>query len=57
MAVGSFTSTPTITAGGVLAAGTGTQDVSVGATLSVGASQAAGTYTNNTDLTVTVNYN
>ena len=51
MSVGTFTSTPV---------GTGTIDgsqISVGATLTVGASQTPGTYTNNADLTVTVNYN
>lgn len=51
MTVGTFTSTPV---------GTGTIDgtqIRVGATLTVGASQTPGTYTNNADLTVTVNYN
>lgn len=53
MTVGSFTSTPTPT--GTLTAGT--QDVYVGATLNVAAGQAAGLYTNASDLSVTVNYN
>jgi hypothetical protein len=35
----------------------GTQTISVGAILNVDGGQAAGTYTNETDLTVTVNYN
>ena len=35
----------------------GEQTINVGATLNVGANQQAGTYTNSTDLTVTVNYN
>jgi len=53
MAVGTFTSTPSTT--GALTAGT--QDVYVGVTLTVAGLQAAGLYTNSTDLTVTVNYN
>lgn len=53
MTVGTFTSSPSTT--GTLTAGAET--VNVGATLNVGASQVAGTYTNTTDLTVTVNYN
>tara|TARA_B110000902_G_C14260505_1_gene569611 strand:+ start:336 stop:923 length:588 start_codon:yes stop_codon:yes gene_type:complete len=36
---------------------TGTQVISVGATLTVASAQAAGNYTNTEDLTVTVNYN
>jgi hypothetical protein len=36
---------------------TGAQVISVGATLNAASAQVAGTYTNNTDLTVTVNYN
>ena len=55
MTVGSFTSSPTVAAGGVLTGGT--QVLKVGATLSVNASQAAGLYTNSSALTVTVNYN
>jgi len=35
----------------------GAQTVNVGATLNVEGGQAAGVYTNTTDLTVTVNYN
>ena len=54
MTVGSFVSNPSGT--GTLS-GTGAQTLNVGATLTVGASQVAGTYTNSTDLTVTVNYN
>ena len=53
MTVDTFTSTPATT--GTLTAGAET--VNVGATLNVGGSQVAGTYTNATDLTVTVNYN
>jgi len=53
MIVGTFTSTPSST--GVLSSGT--QDIFVGATLNVGAAQAAGLYTNAADLVVTVNYN
>ncbi len=53
MAVGTFTSTPS--ANGALVAGT--QDVTVGATLTVAAAQAAGSYTNTADLTIIVNYN
>lgn len=53
MDVGTFTSNPS---------GTGTltgasETLNVGATLSVSAGQASGTYTNTTDLTVSVNYN
>jgi len=36
---------------------TGSETFAVGGTLNVAAAQAAGTYTNTTDLTVTVNYN
>lgn len=53
MTVNAFASTPSGT--GTLTAGA--QTVQVGGTLNVGAAQAAGTYTNTTDLTVTVNYN
>lgn len=53
MTVGTFTSTPTPT--GLLEGGT--QEISVGATLNVAAGQAAGLYTNASDLFVTVNYN
>ncbi len=53
MTVGTFVSNPAGT--GALTAGT--QTVQVGGTLNVGAAQAAGTYTNSTDMTVTVNYN
>lgn len=53
MVVNAFTSTPSAT--GILTAGT--QTVLVGATLNVGASQAAGSYTNAAGFEVTVNYN
>jgi hypothetical protein len=54
MTVNTWTSTPTPT--GTLSAG-GNQTLSVGATLNVAASQAAGTYVSGTPFTVTVNYN
>lgn len=53
MTVGTFVSDPTPT--GALVGGTAT--VRVGATLTVGNAQAAGTYTNATGFTITVNYN
>ncbi|MBK7031664.1 MAG: DUF4402 domain-containing protein [Bacteroidales bacterium] len=53
MTVGTFVSTPSNT--GALSGGT--QEIKVGATLNVSASQAAGTYTNASGLFVTVNYN
>jgi len=53
MTVSTFTSTPSAT--GTLTAGT--QDLYVGATLNVGASQVAGLYENTTGFAVTVNYN
>ena len=53
MEVKDFTSTPTPT--GLLTAGT--QTLTVGASLTVGANQAAGTYTNANALSVTVAYN
>jgi len=53
MSVGTFVSDPTPT--GTLDGGSET--IKVGATLTVGASQAAGTYTNTSDLKVTVAYN
>lgn len=53
MTVGTFTSTPTPT--GVLTGGT--QDILVGGTLNVAAAQAAGSYSNASDLVVTTNYN
>jgi hypothetical protein len=52
MAAGSFTSNPSGT--GTLSSGT--QDIAVGATLTVGAGQLAGTYTSG-NFNVTVNYN
>jgi hypothetical protein len=54
MTVDTWTSSPTPT--GTLD-GTGNQTLSVGATLNVAGSQAAGTYTSATPFTVTVNYN
>lgn len=56
MVVNAFVNTASGTIPGVAPA-TGTEDISVGATLIVDASQAAGAYTNTTDLTATVNYN
>jgi hypothetical protein len=58
MAVGSFTSTPDypVSGSGTLSA-LGAETIYVGATLTVGANQAPGTYTNATAFTVTVNYN
>lgn len=54
MTVDTWTSTPSNT--GTLN-GSGTQTLTVGGTLHVGGSQAAGTYTSATPFTVTVNYN
>jgi hypothetical protein len=54
MTVNTWTSNPSGT--GTLSAG-GSQALTVGATLNVGASQAAGTYVSGTPFTVTVNYN
>lgn len=54
MTVDTWTSTPSGT--GTIGAG-GTQTLTVGATLNVAGSQAAGTYTSATPFTVTVNYN
>lgn len=53
MVVDTFTSNPSGT--GTLTGGT--QTLNVGATLNVGSAQPAGTYTNATGFTVTVNYN
>ncbi len=53
MTVDTWTSSPTPT--GTLTGGTET--LTVGATLNVGASQAAGTYISGTPFDVTVNYN
>lgn len=55
MTVNTFTSNPAATAG-ALSSG-GTQTLTVGATLNVGAGQAAGTYVSATPFSVTVNYN
>lgn len=57
MSVGSFVSNPAVGVGTGLLDGTGNQPLRVGATLTVGANQASGTYTNATAFTVTVNYN
>ena len=54
MTVDGFNSTPSAT--GTLS-GTGSQTLTVGATLNVAAAQAAGTYTNASGVPVTVNYN
>jgi hypothetical protein len=54
MTVDTWTSTPSGT--GTLSAG-GSQALTVGATLNVAGSQAAGTYVSGTPFTVTVNYN
>ncbi len=56
MLVNTFTSNPAAGANGVLSAG-GTEVLTVGATLNVGASQVAGTYESDTDFEVTVVYN
>ena len=53
MTVNSFISNPSGT--GTLSSGS--QTLQVGGTLNVSAAQAAGTYTNTTDMTITVNYN
>jgi hypothetical protein len=54
MTVDTFTSDPTPT--GTIGAG-GTETLSVGATLNVGANQVGGVYTSAAPFTVTVNYN
>src|SRR3954469_25059606 len=54
MTVNAFTSSPATT--GTLN-GSGTQTLTVGATLNVAAAQAAGSYTNAAGVPVTVNYN
>jgi len=54
MTVDTWTSSPSGT--GLLSSG-GTQTLTVGATLSVAAGQAAGSYTTSTPFSVTVNYN
>jgi len=55
MTVDTWTSTPTVALGGSLAGGT--QTLTVGGTLHVGANQVAGTYVSGTAFTVTVAYN
>lgn len=55
MTVDTFTSSPATT--GTLDGTTGEQTLTVGGTLNVGAAQTAGTYTNTSDLQVTVGYN
>ena len=58
MTVNAFTSNGVAGSGDTTAAlVAGAFTLNVGATLNVAASQPAGTYTNTTDLTVTVNYN
>ena len=54
MSVGTFVRTPA--ADGTLTVG-GTATIVIGGTLTVAAGQAAGVYTNATDLDVTINYN
>lgn len=53
MTVDNFSSTPS----GIGTLSSGTLGITIGATLNVGASQAAGTYTSVTPFDVTVNYN
>lgn len=55
MTVDTWTSTPTVAAGGLLTGGT--QTLLVGGTLHVAAGQASGTYVSGVNFTVTVNYN
>jgi len=55
MTVDTWTSTPTVALGGALTGGT--QTLTVGGTLHVGANQVAGTYVSGTAFTVTVAYN
>jgi hypothetical protein len=54
MTVDNFTSSPDETAGGIIASN-GTQTLSVGATLNVGADQTPGEYTGSFDVTVSYN--
>lgn len=56
MTVNTWTTDGTTNTTGLLS-GTGTDQLNIGATLNVGAGQAAGTYTHATGVTVTVNYN
>lgn len=56
MTVDTWSSNPTVIAGGTLNAG-GTETLLVGGTLNVNANQAAGAYTSAVPFTVTVNYN
>ena len=56
MTVDTFTSTPTVLAGGTLN-GSGAQTLYVGATLNVSGTQVAGRYVSGTGFNVTVNYN
>lgn len=55
MSLGTFTSSPTVAAGGILTGGA--QTVYVGATLTVAATQLAGSYATLEPFSVTVNYN
>jgi hypothetical protein len=62
MSVGTFTSNPAAGVGTGTLSGAGAQTIIVGGTLTVGASQAPGSYASNAsngsnDFTVTVNYN
>ncbi len=54
MKISKFTSSP---AGNGLLNPSGTQTIKVGATLTIAKAQAAGVYTNTTEVKVTVNYN
>jgi hypothetical protein len=57
MTVNAFVSNPAAGVGTGLLSAAGAQTIDVGATLTVGASQPAGTYVSGTPFTVTVNYN
>ena len=57
MNVNNFTASIGLTAGALSVGAPGTQSFSVGATINVGANQAAGSYTTATPFNVTVNYN
>jgi len=57
MDITALTNTPALTAGNYTIPVGGSFALTLGGTLAVGAAQAAGVYTNTTDLTVTINYN